>query len=152
MTVTKSKKKNKYFAKKKIVAGIEFDSIAESEFYKELKKDPTVKSIELQPQFEIIKPYKVECKRCCGFGQVYNSRTGNYNKCRLCNGKGKRTKRGAVYTADFQVKYIDGHEEVIDVKGGRVSHDFPLRKKLFEMAYGKELVIVRKKNNQFVRE
>lgn len=145
-------KKNKYFAKKVTIGEIQFDSKIESEFYKYLKKDQSVKSIELQPRFEILKPYKVECKRCNGFGQVYNRKTGNYNKCSLCKGKGKRTKRGAVYTADFRVKYIDGHEEVIDVKGGRSSRDFPLRRKLFEMSYGKELVIVRKKNGTWERE
>lgn len=146
------KTKNKYNAKKRIVDGIEFDSIAESEYYLKLKKDKTVKDIELQPQFQIVEPYKVECKRCGGTGQIFNQKTGNYNKCSLCKGMGKRTKRGAVYTADFHVRYIDGFEEVIDVKGGRVSHDFPLRRKLFEILTGKELVVVRKTKKGWVRE
>lgn len=145
-------KKNKYNARKIIVDGIEFDSIAESEYYQKLKKDKNVVNIELQPKFQIINAYKVECKRCGGNGRIFNTKTGNYNKCTLCKGKGVRSKPGAIYTADFRVRYIDGYEEVIDVKGGRVSHDFPLRRKLFEILTGKELVVVRKKKGEWVRE
>lgn len=124
--------------------GIEFDSRAEMEFYLLLKNDKMVKDIELQPEYTIISPYKVECGRCDGKGQIYNKRTGNFNKCTLCRGAGRRTKQGAKYTADFKVTYIDGHEKIVDVKGGPASRDFTLRRKLFEIQSGKELVIAKK--------
>jgi len=137
-------KKNKYFAKKCKIAGIEFDSIAESEFYLLLKNNKNVKVIQLQPEYQIIDEYMVECSRCNGTGKILNKRTGNLNQCTLCKGAGSRTKRGAIYTADFRVIYSDGHEEVIDVKGGRESKDFTLRRKLFEIETGRELKIARK--------
>jgi len=127
-----------------MLGGIEFDSIAESEFYLLLKADKTVQEIELHPEYQIIDPYKVKCGRCTGTGQRFNERTGNFNKCTLCKGAGKRTKRGAIYTADFFVRYIDGHEAVYDVKGGPTSRDFTLRRKLFEMKTGRELKIAKK--------
>lgn len=138
------KKRNKYNARKVVFQGMEFDSIAERDYYLILKNDKLVKDIELQPEYTIIDPYKVECGRCDGKGQIYNKRTGNFNKCTLCRGEGKRTKQGAKYTADFKVTYVDGHEEIIDVKGGVTSRDFTLRRKLFEIQSGKELVIAKK--------
>lgn len=141
------RRKNKYNARKTIYDGHEFDSLSERDFYIILKNDKLVKHIELQPQYTILKAYKVECGRCDGRGQVYNKRTGNFNKCTLCKGAGKRTKQGAKYTADFKVTYIDGHVEIIDVKGGVVSKDFPLRRKLFEIETGKELVIAKRTRN-----
>lgn len=138
---------NKYNARKIEFQGKTFDSKAEWEYYLILKNDKLVKDIELQPEFTIIEPYKVTCKRCSGRGRVYNQKTGNMNKCTLCKGYGTRTKQGAKYTADFKVTYVDGHEEVIDVKGGPVSHDFPLRRKLFEVKTGKELIIAKKTKN-----
>nr|WP_310739772.1 DUF1064 domain-containing protein [Oceanobacillus alkalisoli] len=94
-----------------------------------------------------MEPYKVTCGRCDGRGRNFNEKTGRFNKCTLCKGHGTRTKQGAKYTADFKVTYIDGHVEVIDVKGGRVSHDFPLRRKLFEIKTGIELIIAKKTKN-----
>lgn len=139
------KRRNKFNARKVNFQGIEFDSKSEYEYFLILKNDKLVKDIELQPEFAILEPYKVECGRCDGRGQVYNKRTGNFNKCTLCKGYGTRTKQGAKYTADFKVTYIDGHEEIIDVKGsGPMSRDFTLRRKLFEIQSGKELVIAKK--------
>lgn len=137
------KKRSKYNARKVVFQGVEFDSKSEWEYYMLLKNDKLVKDIELQPEYTIIAPYKVECGRCDGRGQVYNKRTGNFNKCALCRGAGTRTKQGARYTADFKVTYIDGHEEIIDVKG-HAARDFTLRRKLFEIQSGKELVIAKK--------
>nr|WP_276536909.1 DUF1064 domain-containing protein [Oceanobacillus caeni] len=136
-------KRNKYNARKVNFQGIEFDSKAEYEYYLILKNDKMVQDIELQPEYQIIKPYKVKCGRCDGRGKVLNTETLNLNKCTLCKGYGTRTKQGAKYTADFKVTYIDGEEKVIDVKG-RASRDFTLRKKLFEVLTGKELVIAKK--------
>lgn len=138
------KKRNKYNARKVIFQGKEFASKAEFEYYLILKNDNLVKDIELQPEYTIIDSYKVECGRCLGLGHIVNNRTGNFNKCTLCKGAGKRTKQGAKYTADFKVTYVDGHEEIVDVKGGITSRDFTLRRKLFEIQSGKELVIAKK--------
>jgi hypothetical protein len=57
-----------------------------------------------------------------------------------------------VYTADFRVTYIDGYQEVIDVKGGPVTRDFPLRRRLFELKTGMELIVIRLKGKEWVRE
>ncbi len=143
MTRVRRKPKNKYNARKVEFGGHVFDSLAERDFYLILKNDKTVSDIELQPQYEIIKPYKVKCGRCDGRGKVLNTKTLNLNKCTLCKGYGTRTKQGAKYTADFKVTYIDGEEKVIDVKG-HASRDFTLRKKLFEIKTGHELVIAKK--------
>lgn len=117
-----------------------------------LEADENVLHIELQPVCQIIEPYQVTCKRCRGAGNRRNIKTSNMNKCNLCKGTGTRTKIGAVYTADFKVTYKDGYTEVIDVKGGPVTRDFPLRKKLLECITGQEVVVVRWKSNEWVRE
>ena len=139
-------------SKKVTVDGIEFDSATEAAYYQKLKRDPAVKDIEVQPQFQITDRYTVACKRCSGTGRQVSIKTGNPVKCSLCKGKGEREKPGAVYTADFRVTFIDGFEEIMDVKGGPVTRDFPLRRKLLEQAIGKELVVVRHKDKEWVRE
>lgn len=132
--------------------GILFDSKTEADYYKYLERDKTVLKIELQPVYQIIEPYKVVCRRCEGFGKSLNVRTSNYNKCRVCKGTGAKTKVGAIYTADFKVTYTDGLEEVVDVKGGPVERDFTLRKKLLESKSGHEVIVVRWKKKEWVRE
>jgi len=146
------KKARQYNSKKITYKDIEFDSQTEFLYYKHLKKDPAVKEIELQPVYQIIDSYEVACKRCSGTGKRPSPKTGNPINCSLCNGKCKRVKPGAKYTADFKVTYIDGFQEVIDIKGGPVTRDFPLRQKLFELKTGMELIVVRLKNKEWVRE
>ena len=53
---------------------------------------------------------------------------------------------------DRRVTYIDGYVEIIDVKGYKSERDFPLRKKLFELKTGMELIVVRLKNKEWVRD
>lgn len=142
----------KHRSKKVEYQGIEFDSQTEFLYYLHLKTDPAVKDIELQPVYQIIESYEVTCKRCSGVGTITNVKTGNANKCRLCGGKGRRIKLGAKYTADFKVTYIDGYQEVIDIKGGPVTRDFPLRQKLFELQTGVELIVIRLKDDEWVRD
>lgn len=141
-----------YHSKKIEYQGIEFDSQTEFLFYKHLKSDPAVKDIELQPSYQIIDKYEVVCKRCGGSGKRTSPRTGNLINCTLCHGKQKREKAGAIYTADFKVTYVDGFVEVIDVKGWKAERDFSLRKKLFEIKTGMELIVIRLKNKEWVRE
>ncbi|MTD30176.1 DUF1064 domain-containing protein [Planomicrobium sp. YIM 101495] len=141
-----------YISKKAEYDGHEFDSLTEMAYYKYLKQDQAVKDIELQPAFQLVDRYEVECKRCSGTGKLPSARTGNPVNCRLCKGVGRREKPGIGYTADFRVTYIDGFEEVIDIKGGPVSRDFPLRQKLFERRYGKELVVIERKGKEWVRK
>ena len=147
--VRRIRRQNKYNARKVEYEGHMFDSMAERDFYLILKNDKHVKDIELQPEYEIIKPYKVKCGKCEGRGKVINPKTLNLNKCRSCGGYGVRTKAGAKYTADFKVTYDDGEVKVIDVKG-KASRDFGLRKKLFEQKTGHELVVAKKKGKQWV--
>lgn len=141
-----------YISRKAEYNGIPFDSQTELAYYKHLLKDPAVKDIELQPAFQLVDRYEVECKRCSGAGKLPSARTGNPVNCRLCKGMGKREKPGIGYTAYFRVTYIDGFEEVIDIKGYEASRDFPLRRKLFEIQYGKELVVIERKGKEWVRK
>lgn len=143
-------RRNKYNARKVMFQGIQFDSVAERDYYLILKNDKLVKDIELQPKYTIIEPYEVLCRRCEGKGQVLNPKTLNFNKCRQCKGTGNKTKQGAVYTADFKVTYVDGEEKIIDIKGGPVSKDFTLRRKLFEIQTGKELTVIKKTKQGWV--
>lgn len=146
------KQARKFISKKAEYENHIFDSQTEMAFYKYLKKDPAVKHIELQPSFQLVNRYQVECIRCIGSGKRPSERTGNPINCSLCKGMGRREKPGIKYTADFKVLYIDGYEEVIDVKGYEASRDFPLRKKLLEIKTGKELVVVERKGKEWVRK
>lgn len=141
-----------YNSKKIMYKDIEFDSQTEFLYFKHLKSNPAVKEIEMQPVFQIIEKYEVTCKRCGGSGKRTSPRTGNLINCTLCHGKRKREKAGANYTADFKVTYVDGFVEVIDIKGGPVTRDFPLRQKLFELKTGMELIVIRLKDKEWVRD
>lgn len=132
--------------------GIHFDSQTEANYFRYLEKDKTVLNIVCQPRYQIIEPYVVRCRKCNGAGKKLNIGTSRFNKCVSCKGKGKKSKGGAIYTADFFVTYVDGYTEVIDVKGGPVERDFPLRKKLLESETGQEVIVVRYKDREWVRE
>lgn len=149
----KRKGRSKIASKKVKIGEVTFDSQTEARFYKKLLADTEVKHIELQPVYRIIEPFEVNCKRCRGVGKLVNETTGRLNKCSLCNGNGKRTKQGAIYTTDFKVTYQDDYQEVIDVKG-YADAKFPIRKKLFESTTGVELIVVEfdAKNRQWVRK
>lgn len=141
-----------YHSKKMEINGMVFDSQTEGLYYVHLLNDPAVRDIELQPKYQIIEKYNVICRRCSGTGKRVSDRTGNLINCTLCNGKKKIERSGAVYTADFKVTYVDGYEEVIDVKGYKAERDFSLRKKLFESQTGTELIVVRLKDKEWIRE
>lgn len=103
---TRRKKPNKYGARKTTVCGHTFDSKREAEYYLELleaKRRGYVLEITLQPSYILLG------------GFVDN--TGH-------------KQRMITYTADFLVRYADGHVEVVEIKGVR-TRDYMLRKKLF---------------------
>lgn len=105
----------KYHNRKTIVDGITFDSKAEAERYKELKRLEimgVIKGLELQ------KPY------------------------RLCKGRWENGKPFSIsYKADF-VYTLDGDVIVEDVKGYR-TEAYQLKKKLMRAVYGIEITEVK---------
>ena len=90
--------------------GIVFDSKLEMRFYRDVVC-PKIKNGEIT-DYELQKPYLLQDK-------FYH------------NGK---TIRAIVYTADFWLRYADGHEEVIDTKGFADSTAL-LKRKLFWFKY-----------------
>lgn len=97
---------NKYNARKTTVCGRTFDSKREADYYLELlarKQAGEIVRIDFQPSYTILAGFK--------------DNTG-------------KNQKPITYTADFFVTYVDGHSEVIEVKGVR-TRDYLLRKKLF---------------------
>lgn len=100
---------NKFHAKKTEVDGITFDSKREADFYCQLKilqRAGEVKSFSMQVPFVLIPTFKHLGK----------------------------TIRGVKYIADFVVKYADGHEEVVDVKGMKTK-DYIIKQKMLLSKY-----------------
>lgn len=101
-----AKRRGKFKNKKVEYKGILFDSMLERDYYIELlrlQKKGTVKSVELQPSFELIPRFKRHGK----------------------------THRPMTYTADFEVEYEDGTVEIIDTKGVQ-TEPFRIKRKLLE--------------------
>ena len=106
---------SKYRAKKVEIDGIIFDSKAEGEFYRLLKKmkvSGEVKKFALQPKFELQPKYRQK-----GTNKAVQAIT---------------------YTADFDVTMADGTREIIDIKGFPTDV-FRLKQKMFEYKYGVRL-------------
>lgn len=102
---------NKYRAKKVVLDGIKFDSIAESRYYSELKlrqRAKDIESFELQPEFILQESYK--------------------------DTDGK-TIRAIKYRADFLIHHNNGMEEIVDVKGIQTPV-FKLKWKLLKFKVG----------------
>lgn len=100
--------KTKYNAVKTEIDGIKFDSKAEANYYSELlikKKAGVVKSFIMQKDFTLQEAFTRE------------------------NGERIKATR---YRADFVVKYADGHEEVVDVKGMKTRVYINKKKRLLE--------------------
>ncbi|MGE7880360.1 DUF1064 domain-containing protein [Peribacillus muralis] len=130
-------------SKKTIVCGIVFDSQTEGQYYQHLTNDPNVKHIELQPKYTLLEAFKISCSKCIGEGKTPSSKTNRMIKCRTCEGTGKKSRQPWTYKADFKVTYMDGYQEVIDVKGF-ADAKFPYVKKMWERKYGQELIVVKK--------
>lgn len=132
--------------KKVVYEGIEFDSKTERDYYIHLKKQPDIIDIELQPEYELLASFAVECSKCRGVGKIPSPKTGRLIQCRTCEGDGWKNRQGWKYTADFLVTYNDGYQEVIDVKPSSkmfLDKSFPNKKKMWEKKFGKELIIVK---------
>lgn len=108
----KNTAKSKYLNKKIEINGYVFDSQKEADYYCQLKllqKAGEVKKIELQPEFELLPKFT----------------------------KNNITYQPIIYKADFKVTYLDGHTEIIDVKGSEAfrTQVYRIKKKMFEYQY-----------------
>lgn len=99
---------NKYKNKKVVVDGEEFDSIRESQRYKELKlleRAGKIKNLELQPRFLLQDSFE----------------------------KNGRVFRKIEYVADFQ--YIENGKTIVEDVKGMQTDVFKLKHKIFEKVY-----------------
>jgi len=117
---------HKYHAKPTAVDDIKFASKAESEYYQYLlmlKRAGEVESFTLQPKYEL-QPAYVDIDG--------------------------RKVRPIHYVADFLVRYPDGTEKVVDVKGVKTP-EFRLKQKMFGYVHPFDrLVLVSKKKGAWV--
>jgi hypothetical protein len=107
---------SKYSNRKTIVDSIQFDSVAESKYYlqlKWLKQAKQIKDFKLQPRFLLQESFK----------------------------KNGKSFRKIEYIADFQIHHLDGSVEVVDVKGVETA-EFKIKRKLFERLYLHRLSVV----------
>lgn len=63
--------------------------------------------------------------------------------------KNGKLYRAIKYKADFLVRYNDGHEELIDVKG-MLTKEFRIKQKLFELRYMQSIKCLKLKGRNFV--
>lgn len=116
--------RSKYNAKKVVIDNIKFDSKAEAAYYQQLKllkMTGEVVSFDLQPEFVLQESFRKN-------GKLY---------------------RAIKYKADFLVRYSDGHEELIDIKG-MLTKEFRIKQKLFEMRYMQSIKCLKLKGKQFM--
>lgn len=116
--------RSKYNAKKVVIDNIKFDSKAEAAYYQQLKLlklTGEVTSFDLQPEFTLQDSFRKN-------GKLY---------------------RAIKYKADFLVRYSDGHEELIDIKG-MLTKEFRIKQKLFEMRYMQSIKCLKLKGKQFM--
>jgi len=126
--------RNKYGAKKVIVDDINFDSKAEAAFYRYLKllqKIGEVKSFEMQVPFILQE----------SFGHPT-----------LKTKAGKPRKVSEIkYVTDFVVRFSDGTERVIDVKGVQ-TQVFKLKARIYIKKFGPLYIATQKGRNWEVEE
>ncbi|EKZ4881536.1 DUF1064 domain-containing protein [Listeria monocytogenes] len=116
--------RSKYNAKKVVIDNIKFDSKAEAAYYQQLKllkMSGEVVSFDLQPEFILQYSFRKN-------GKLY---------------------RAIKYKADFLVRYSDGREELIDIKG-MLTKEFRIKQKLFEMRYMQSIKCLKQKGRNFV--
>ncbi|MBS7362499.1 MAG: DUF1064 domain-containing protein [Paludibacteraceae bacterium] len=111
---------SKYRSRSVEVDGIRFDSKKEASYYKIYKMQldsGQIKSLELQPKYELIPRHR---------------RRG-------------KAVRSMNYYADFEIEHLDGRIEIIDVKASASykTEVYRMKKKIFEYLYpDKEIVEV----------
>jgi hypothetical protein len=109
-----ARKKPRVNSRKAQIDGHLFDSQAEAQIYWELKVDPNVEILELQPKFELLKP----------FFRIVDKKTRKFS--------------GIFFTPDFKVLEM-GRELIIEVKSiGTIkanSKSYSMRRKMFLSAY-----------------
>lgn len=121
--IKRPKRKTKYGNRKVEVDGHVFDSVAESKYYQQLKWLEANKQIlffRLQPRYRLQDGFEKDGKK----------------------------HRPIDYIADFEIHYLDGAIEVVDVKG-TLTDVFRLKQKMFEKKYPHTLKLVKYKNGSF---
>lgn len=99
-----------------------FDSQTECDFYIHMSNSKLVSDIVLHPTYLLMDAFEIPS---------------------IVTKTGTRKRRKMEYTPDLECT-IEGKGRIaFDVKGSRfaISKDFPLRRKLFEQKYGRELVV-----------
>ncbi|MBC1974544.1 DUF1064 domain-containing protein [Listeria booriae] len=115
---------SKYNNKKTTIDGFTFDSKAEAAYYvhlKLLKKAGEVECFKLQPRYLLQEAFT----------------------------KNRKEFRKIEYVADFEVKYKDGHTEIIDIKGVKTDA-FKIKQKLFERKYMDSIICLKYECRGFV--
>lgn len=121
-----------------------FDSKREAKYYQDLlilKRIGEVKEIECHPTFELQPAYR----KCCGHIWL-DKPAWDIKGATVCGNCGKKMKKiqAITYSADFRVTYVNGHEEIVDVKGMETKF-FKNKRKMFEFHYPKLTLKVIKK-------
>jgi hypothetical protein len=116
MAARRSRPRNKYGAIKTVVDGITFDSMGESERYKDLKhleKAELIKDLKLQVPFELVPAVKI-------------------------NG---RTKPAMKYIADFVYFDVRKNSEVVeDFKGGVLTPEYRIKRHLMKWRHNIDIL------------
>jgi hypothetical protein len=129
-TPRKKKAASKFGAIKTEIDGITFDSKLESRFYsrlKEQKDNGTIKHFEIQPRYILQEKYIVVD------GAVVTGSNPLFDKIKR---KSKaKTILPIEYAGDFLITHNDGSQVVIDVKGGILTAEFRIKRKMYMMKY-----------------
>lgn len=108
--------RSKYNNTKVEIDGFKFDSKREVDYYLYLKKqkeEGQIADFSLQPKFTLQEKFR---KR----GKLF---------------------RAITYKADFKVVHLDGHVDIIDIKGVQTTA-FKLKQKMFEYKFEEDLILL----------
>ncbi|PES69804.1 hypothetical protein CN512_10780 [Bacillus cereus] len=122
MFKTKKKPRKKVNAVKVEYDGYKFDSMTERDFYIMMSNTKHVSNIELHKTYHLLDGYEIAS---------------------IVNQAGKRKVRKKSYTPDLVCDITGVGKVAFDVKGSKMAipRDFSLRKHLFEVKYGIQLVV-----------
>lgn len=126
----KKKAASKFGAIKTDHDGITFASKLESKYYIHLKEQKSLGSIldfELQPKYVLQEKYIIV------EGKVITGSDPSFDKMKK---KSKaKTVLPIVYAGDFLITHNDGTQTLIDVKGGILTAEFKIKRKMYMMKY-----------------